>query len=97
LPWLSGTASWAYYTAAQYILGIQPEYTGLRIDPCIPSKWKEVKISRTFRNKNIFITIKNKNAHQKGVQRILLNGELIQGNILPADQLKEDNDVLVEL
>ncbi len=59
LPWLSGTASWAYYTAAQYILGIQPDYEGIKIDPCIPSDWKEIKIVRIFRNKKLNILIKN--------------------------------------
>jgi len=37
IPWLSGSAAWAYYAATQYILGIQPDYHGIRIDPCIPS------------------------------------------------------------
>jgi cellobiose phosphorylase len=97
LPWLSGTASWAYYTAAQYILGIQPDYSGLRIDPCIPSKWKEVKITRRFRNKNFYIIIKNKNGIEKGVKKILLNGEIIDGNLIPADRMMESNEVLVEM
>ncbi len=35
--WLSGTASWCYQAGTQWILGIRPEYNGLRVDPCIPS------------------------------------------------------------
>jgi len=35
-PWLSGTASWAYYAATHWLLGVRPEVDGLRIDPCIP-------------------------------------------------------------
>jgi N,N'-diacetylchitobiose phosphorylase len=97
LPWLSGTASWAYYTAAQYILGIQPDYVGLRIDPCIPSKWKEVRMTRKFRNKNFTIVIKNKNGSQKGVKKITLNGNRVEGNLIPADRMLENNDVLVEM
>ena len=38
VPWLTGAASWAYYAATQYILGIRPDYKGLLIDPCIPAK-----------------------------------------------------------
>ncbi|HUW95508.1 MAG TPA: glycosyl transferase, partial [Anaerolineae bacterium] len=37
--WLTGTASWAYQAATQYILGIRPTYEGLLIDPCIPAEW----------------------------------------------------------
>ncbi|RPI00936.1 MAG: N,N'-diacetylchitobiose phosphorylase, partial [Ignavibacteriae bacterium] len=97
LPWLSGTASWAYYTVTQYILGIQPEYFGLRIDPCIPSKWKEIKATRRFRNKNFSIIIKNKNGSQKGVKKIILNGVLMEGNLIPVEKMMENNEVLVEM
>jgi N,N'-diacetylchitobiose phosphorylase len=95
LPWLSGSASWAYYTATQYILGIQPEYPGLRVDPCIPAEWKELKISRRFRNKNLRILIRNENGVQKGVKKILMNGKEIMGNLIPVEQMEEDNEVLV--
>ena len=37
--WLSGSAAWNYLAATQYILGIHPEYDGLRVDPCIPAQW----------------------------------------------------------
>ena len=97
LPWLSGTASWAYYTAAQFILGIQPEYYGLRIDPCIPSDWKEIKVTRTFRQKNFNITIKNLNGSQKGVKKIVMNGKEIDGNLIPLNIMKDSNDVVVDM
>jgi N,N'-diacetylchitobiose phosphorylase len=95
LPWLSGTASWAYYTAAQYILGVQPDYNGLKIDPCIPSDWKEIKISRRFRKNNFNILIRNENSAQKGVKKITINGCEIKGNLIPVDQMKANNDVVV--
>jgi hypothetical protein len=33
---LIGTAAWNFAAVSQWILGIRPEYEGLRIDPCIP-------------------------------------------------------------
>jgi len=95
LPWLTGTASWAYYTATQYILGIQPDYNGLRIDPCIPSEWKEIKITRRFRNKSFNITIKNPNGVQKGVKKITINNKKVAGNLISLDLMKEKNEILV--
>ena len=95
LPWLSGSASWAYYTATQYILGIQPDYRGLKIDPCIPSDWKEVKISRKFRKKDFAIIIRNTEGRQKGVKKITVNGEEIKGNVIPFERMKEKNEVIV--
>jgi cellobiose phosphorylase len=95
LPWLTGSASWAYYAATQYILGIQPEYEGLRIDPCVPSKWKGLTVTRKFRKNNLRITIKNESGVQKGVQYIVINGERIAGNLIPLQRIKAENNVLV--
>lgn len=95
LPWLTGTASWAYYTATQYILGIRPDYYGLIIDPCIPSNWNEIKITRIFRKKYFNITIKNDSGVQKGVKSIIMNGKEIHSNFIPINIMNEKNDVIV--
>jgi len=97
LPWLSGSATWAYYTAIQYILGIQTDYEGLRIDPCIPSVWKEFKVSRNFREKKLNITVKNNAGVQKGVKKIIVNGKEIEGNFIPFNEMKKENTVLVQM
>ncbi len=49
VPWLSGTAAWAHFTALHGILGLQPEPGGLRINPCIPRSWSGFKAIRCFR------------------------------------------------
>ena len=36
--WLTGTAAWMWYTVSEFILGIKPDYDGIRIDPCLPEK-----------------------------------------------------------
>ncbi len=95
LPWLTGAAAWSYYAATQYILGVQPDYNGLKIDPCIPSSWKEYQVTRKFRNKNLTITVKNDNGVQKGVRKILLNGNEIKGQFIQIDDMKENNDIIV--
>jgi N,N'-diacetylchitobiose phosphorylase len=95
LPWLTGTVSWSYYAATQYILGIQPEYEGLRIDPCIPADWKGFSVRRVFRGKVLDIQVENPNGVQKGVSHVTLNGERIEGNLIAADRMQDENDVLV--
>ncbi len=47
--WLTGTAAWSFVDISQYILGIQPDYDGLRIHPCLPASIKEYCIDREFR------------------------------------------------
>jgi cellobiose phosphorylase len=60
ISWLTGTASWAYIAATQYLLGIQPAFEGLEVKPCLPSHWTSVKVSRRFRGQDHQIEIDNK-------------------------------------
>ncbi len=82
--WLSGTASWAYQAATQYILGIRPTYDGLCIDPCIPKAWDGFRVSRQFRNAVYDITVENPSHTCQGVESLRVDGEEITGNIVPA-------------
>jgi len=81
--WLTGTAAWNYYAITQYILGIQPTYTGLRIEPCIAPEWKGFKVTRKFRGATYEIEVRNPNGAMKGVSSILVDGKRIEGNIIP--------------
>jgi cellobiose phosphorylase len=82
-PWLTGAAAWSYFSATQYILGIRPEPEGLRIDPCIPSAWKGFSARRQFRGSALRITVHNPERVCKGVVKMLVDGEPIQGNLVP--------------
>ena len=97
LPWLSGAATWTYYAITQYVLGIRPQYGGLIIDPCIPSEWSEFSIFRSFRSKEIEISVSNPNQSQKGVKKLILNGEPLTGNFIPVHLLKDNNQVTIEM
>lgn len=97
VPWLSGSATWSFFAVTQYILGVQPEYGGLRIDPCIPSAWKEFKVTRIFRGKSVAIEVKNPSGVQKGVKKLILNGELLPENYISAEKLLAENQVEVIL
>ena len=81
--WLTGTAAWNWATISHYILGIQPDYNGLVVDPCIPKAWKEYTVTRRFRGAEYRITVKNPDGVSKGVAKLLVDGESIQGNLIP--------------
>jgi len=81
--WLSGTASWTYQAATKYILGIRPAYKGLMIDPCISPEWEGYRATRKFRGTLYHIEVINVNHVSKGIVMILVNGQEIEGNILP--------------
>lgn len=95
--WLTGAATWAYFSASQAILGIQPQLNGLRIDPCIPHTWAGFTAMRRFRGKEIDITVKNPAGVCKGVVMLKLNGQVLAGNLLPLEQLTDHNLVEVVL
>jgi cellobiose phosphorylase len=84
-PWLTGAAAWSYFSATQYVLGLRPEVEGLRIDPCIPSIWKGFSAVRKFRGKLLRITVHNPDGVCKGVIKMLINGKVSPGNLIPHD------------
>lgn len=97
VPWLSGSAAWSFFTATQHILGLRPEYGGLRIDPCIPAAWKGFTVTRVFRGKKVRVEVHNPAGVQQGVRKLELNGALLEGNLIPAAKLADQNRVVVEM
>lgn len=81
--WLTGTAAWNFVAVSQYILGIIPDYEGLKIDPCIPEEWAGFSVTRKFRGNEYNIAIKNPQGVSKGVVKVTVDGVRINGNILP--------------
>ena len=45
--WLTGTAAWNMVAISQYILGVQADFDGLKIDPSIPHEWDGMTATRT--------------------------------------------------
>ncbi len=74
LPWLSGTAAWSYFAATQSILGIRPDWDGLRIDPVIPSAWRSFRVIRRFRGATYDIRVDNPAGVERGVKKLLVDG-----------------------
>ncbi|MDF2923829.1 MAG: hypothetical protein K0R57_2743 [Paenibacillaceae bacterium] len=95
VSWLTGTAAWMYVAATQYIMGIKPVLEGLRIDPCIPAQWDRFTVNRKFRGCEYRITVENRSHASKGVQSIRVDGQLIEGQIIPA--YPDKASVLVEV
>ncbi len=81
--WLTGTAAWSWYALTQHILGVRPDFDGLRIDPCIPPSWRGFNTNRRFRGADYQIEVTNPNRVAKGVAAITVDGEPISGNLLP--------------
>ena len=87
--WLTGTASWTFLSISQAILGIYPEYTGLRVAPCVPDDWNEFTVIRRFRGTEYTIHVK-----RTGEKTLRVDGAAVTGDIVP---LSSKETVLVEV
>jgi len=87
--WLTGTAAWTFTVLTEGILGIQPDYDGLRIDPCIPHTVSEFKVNRLFRNTVYHITVKNPDGVEKGIRSFRVNGQEIGTGPVPVINARE--------
>ena len=81
--WLTGTAAWSFVAISQNILGVQPDYNGLKIDPYIPKKWNDFKVIRKFSNATYNISVINPDNISKGVKSLKVDGDIIEGNVIP--------------
>lgn len=81
--WLTGTASWNFVAISQFILGIQPDFDGLMINPAIPQEWDRYKVTREFRGDVFEVEVKNPNHVSKGVKSLVVDGKEVEGNVIP--------------
>ena len=80
--WLTGTAAWTFYNVSRYILGVMPEYDGLRINPCIPDTMDAFTVTRKFRGDTYVIRVDNSAGVCKGVRQITVDGVQITGDVV---------------
>lgn len=89
--WLTGSAAWNYVAFTQYILGIRPDYDGLRIQPVIPSGWNGFTAVRKFRGVDYKIQVKR--IGKGNNLQLSVDGTPISGTLLPipASEVAEVN------
>ena len=82
--WLTGTAAWNMVAISQYILGVQPDFDGLKVVPSIPSTWDGYTITRKYRGAEYNIKFENPSHVESGVKSVTVDGKAIDGNVIPA-------------
>ena len=81
--WLTGAAAWTFVSGTQGLLGIVPDYDGLRIDPCIPRAWESFSVTRRFRGVLYEISVANPAGVSRGVRSLRVDGREVPGNLVP--------------
>jgi cellobiose phosphorylase len=101
--WYSGSASWLFKAALEWILGVRPTRDGLLVDPCIPRAWKEYSVRRVFRGTVYRITVKNPQGVGSGVAEVRVDGAVRRGDagrpahLLPRFPAGTEHDILIIL
>lgn len=80
--WNTGTAPWMFMAACEWILGARRDFGGLLIDPCIPKHWRRCFIKRPFRGATYLIEVENPKGVQHGVNKLIVDGVEIKGNLI---------------
>ena len=92
--WLTGTAVWMLRIGIDYILGFQPTFDGMIIDPKIPAEWSGFTAQRKFRGKKLSLTVSN----HSDIKQMTVNGEVVTSNFIDVNRYKGDEiTILVEL
>ena len=91
--WLTGTASTVMVGCVEGILGMRPDFYGLRIAPSIPQAWERFEIEKDFRGKHLHITVNNPNHVQSGFKKMLVNGKELTDYYVPEELLTQQTEI----
>ena len=47
--WRTASGQWLLYSLVRFVYGLQPEFDGLLLRPCLPTSWRDCSISKQFR------------------------------------------------
>ncbi len=78
--WRTATGQWFLKAMAQFVLGLQPGLEGLRVAPCLPDSWNEVRVQKQFRGFTYDITYR-----RTGKRALYFKGALLDGDVLPLE------------
>jgi cellobiose phosphorylase len=79
--WLTGTAAWNFVAISQHLLGVRPDYDGLRVHPCIGAEIGSYTVTRRCRGAEYRIHVQN--GGQGRAPRLTVDGKPIDGDLVP--------------
>lgn len=91
--WLTGTASTVMVGCVEGILGMRPDFGGLKIAPSIPKEWDGFEIDKDFRGCHLHIMVHNPGHAESGFQKLTVNGVPVKDDYIPAELLTEQTEI----
>jgi cellobiose phosphorylase len=80
--WLTGTAAWNFVALSQHLLGIRPDFDGLRIHPVIGREIATFSVTRKCRGAEYLVHVKNVGGGERA-PKLTVDGKAIPGDLLP--------------
>jgi cellobiose phosphorylase len=99
--WYTGSAAWLQRVVSEWVLGIRPEWDGIRVAPCLPPDWTHASLRRGYRGADLHIDIERQSdaaapdPASPGPIAVTLDGESLPGNFLPSDRLTGQHKITV--
>ena len=91
--WLTGTASTVMVGCVEGILGMRPDFYGLRIAPSIPKAWDQSTTEKDFRGKHLHIEVVNPDHKESGCTKLVVNGEVMDDNYIPVEKMTDQTTI----
>ena len=92
--WMTGSSAWGLRAFYEGILGLQRDYAGLRVNPCLPDEWKSLSARRLFRDTMYEFEYHNSGG---GGVRLTVDASIIKGDLVPLFTDRKLHKVKVEL
>ena len=81
--WYTGSAQWLHRVVCERVVGVRPEWDGMRFDPCLPPGWDEAKMTRPWRGATLEVAVVRDTALAPGEVRVTVDGRPVEGTLLP--------------
>lgn len=79
--WYTGSSAWSFLVALEGILGLAPDWDGLRINPVIPDEWDYFEVARPYQGATYrFIFTRSKDPIK--AKLIYLDGRKLEGDLI---------------
>jgi len=91
--WLTGTASTVMVGCVEGIMGMRPDFYGLKVSPSVPKDWESFEIEKDFRGNHLHITVKNPGHVESGCKKLIVNGKEMESNYIPVEMMTKETEI----
>lgn len=80
--WYTGSAQWLHRVVCEWVVGVRPEWDGMRFDPCLPPGWDVARMTRPWRGATLEVAVVRDAELAPGQVRVAVDGTPLEGTLL---------------